>query len=76
MFLITTVVILGLHLDAKDKKKKQRPKIDRPYQFGNGHSTTGNNAKARRGLSLTLIMRPVCHRTWRRGSLTYLCLLG
>lgn len=42
-------------------KRKDGPKIDESYQFGNGHSTSGNNAVARWELSLTLIMRLVCH---------------
>lgn len=57
-------------------KRKENPKIDRSYQFGNDHSTTGNNTEARWELGLTLIMRPVCQGTRRTGSGPCLCLLG
>lgn len=57
-------------------KRKERPKIDKSYQFGNGHSTSRNNAVARWELRLTLIMRLVCQGTWRTGSPPYLCLHG
>lgn len=33
-------------------KRKDSPKIDKPYQFGNGHSTSGNNARGKMGAEL------------------------
>lgn len=56
--------------------QKQKPKIDKSYQFGNGHCTSENNAVARWESRLTLIMRLVCQGTWRTGSPGYLCLHG
>lgn len=41
-------------------KRKEKPKIVKSYQFGNGHSGRTNNAALTQELSLTLIMRRVC----------------
>ena len=43
-------------------KRKERPKIDKSYQFGNGPSTSRNNGVGRWELRLTLIMRLVLSR--------------